>query len=334
MTNIYSKNSLNKTDNDTSIIEITNRIEEFRNEILDNKNENTRRAYLADFTLYKSFCDEEDIPSFSTDKKQIEKSIKAYVKHMANHGYKPDTIRRKLSSISYFIEIAGIYNPIRGSKLFKEFVKNLMQNKKYRAVTRQATPFKISDLEEYNKREPSTLAEIRDKAIINLAFDTMLRASNIIELECADLDMAGNSVFVAFSKTDKTGKGSYRYVSDYTIEACKAWLKASGIKRGKLFRGVTNTGKVRQRGLSYSGLLNIMKSVGKSVGMEISCHSTRVGAAVSLYENEAHESDIMRQGGWKSIGMVMRYTEQARARKGGMIDLRKSASKPNDTGIK
>lgn len=308
------------------LVEITQRLEEFRDEVLLYKNENTRRAYLSDFSLYKSFCDSQGLHTLSSDKNISKKTIKTYVKYLIEKGYKKDTVKRKLSSISYFIDIAELYNPIRNSKVFKEFVKTLINSKKHRTIKKQATAFKLEHLDKFNSMPTDTLLDIRNAAIINLAFDSMLRASNIIDLDISDIyEQENNVVFVKFSKTDQSGEGSYRYISDFTRSAIDAWVQKSGITTGKLFRRIRKGGKVSGDGLSYSGLLLIVKGIGERVGIEITCHSSRVGAAVSMYELNMRESEIMRHGHWKSAGMVARYTEKARLKTGGMAEVRKKA---------
>lgn len=323
MGGIEANSGFGLADSDQLKSQIVKRLEEFRDEILEHKNDNTRKAYVSDFALYKRFCEEAGYPTLSSDISTGIKSLKNYVRHLAENGYKKGSIKRKLSSISYFIDVAEIYNPIKSSKLFKEFVKTIINSKKYRTTTKQAPAFKLEKLNEFNQIEVKTIIEIRNSAIINLAFDTMLRASNIIDLEYSDLyGQEDNVVFVRFSKTDQSGEGSYHYISDFTKEACDRWVKAAGIKSGKLFRSVKKNGKVREYGLSYHGLLKIIKCIGKKVGIDITCHSSRVGAAVSMFENDISELEIMRHGHWKSTAMVSRYTKKSKLKISGIAELR------------
>ncbi|WP_445767764.1 tyrosine-type recombinase/integrase [Rheinheimera sp.] len=292
--------------------------------ILENKNGNTKKAYLNDFDLFRRFCEKMILPVLSENMETSKKVIKCYVDDLVDiQNLKKATIKRKLSAISYFIDAAEMANPIRNSRLFKEYLSGKLR-KGARAIQSQATPMKMQKIEEFNSvvENDSTIIALRDAAIINFAFDTLLRASNIIDIQVSDVFGHDGRVLVRWSKNDQDGNGSYRYLSDISIELCKRWVKAAGIKDGYLFRRVSKGGKASNEGLSYNGLLYIFKRIGSKVGLKLSCHSCRVGAAISMLEAGVHDHEIMRAGDWKSLQMVLRYTEKARLAKGGMQALR------------
>jgi integrase len=309
-------------------MKVVQKLEEFRDLILPSQNSNTRRAYLRDFQLFRDFCNASDLPSLSANLDTAKTVITRYVEFLLSKQLTKGTIKRKLSAISFFYAIADLSsaNPVSNSKLFKEYLRGRLN--KLDEEQKQANAFKINNLDEFNKsvigREMGlTLSEIRDAAIVNLAFDTMLRASNITQLRVSDLKFGNNLVFVRRSKTDQDGKGSYRFMSDQTELFCKKWIEKSKITEGFLFRKISKSERVGEC-LTYDGLLYIIKRIGKKIGLKITCHSTRVGAAVSLYESGEKEIEIMRHGGWKSIAMVARYTETAKLKIGGMAKLRSS----------
>ncbi len=307
---------------DTTELVIKNLVE-FRDDVLGQKNVNTRKAYLCDFGLFQRFCEKHHYSSLSNNLDNTKKVLKHYLEEMISRGLRKSTIHRKLSAISYFYAVAGLANPINTSRIFREFISNALN--RVDGSQRQANAFTLSDLEKFNlclDLSSLSLRELRNATIINLAFDSLLRASNIIDLTVDDLRLGENLVFVKRSKTDQAGIGSFRYISNFTENLCREWLKKSNITEGYVFRNMRKSGLHIGPRLSYKGLLKIFKQVGFEVGKSITCHSTRVGAAVSLYENGENEIEIMRNGGWRDIKMVDRYTQAAKMKTSAMSKLR------------
>jgi site-specific recombinase XerD len=300
---------------------------EFRDDVLGQKNANTRKAYLCDFGLFQRFCDKHNYSSFDNNLERTKNMFKHYLEHLIESGLRKTTIKRKLSAISYFYGIAGLANPMNTSKVFKEMIVNKLN--KIDGAQNQANAFTLMDLDEFNKKldfSSIKLRDLRNAAIVNLAFDTLLRASNIIDLTVDDLRFGENLVYVRRGKTDQEGTGSYRYISDFTEKICKEWLGRAEITKDYVFRNMRKSGLHIGEQLSYKGLLKIFKQVGFQVGKSITCHSTRVGAAVALYENGENEIEIMRNGGWKDIKMVDRYTQAAKMKTSAMSKLRQKIS--------
>jgi hypothetical protein len=68
----------------------------------------------------------------------------------------------------------------------------------------------------------------------------------------------------------------------------------------------------------------ILKRAAERAGLDaatvcqLSGHSMRVGAALDMVENGIDLVPDMHAGGWKSPGMVLRYTQQISLAKSGM----------------
>ena len=67
-------------------------------------------------------------------------------------------------------------------------------------------------------------------------------------------------------------------------------------------------------------MLRSFQRIGEITGlpMNITGHSARVGAAVTMAENDVFDLAIQQAGGWKSSAMPSRYTEKANHGKSGM----------------
>ena len=82
---------------------------------------------------------------------------------------------------------------------------------------------------------------LRDKAILLVGFyGGGRRRDELSNLRLSDLalEQDGYQLTIRKSKTDQQGKGHTVPLSGETACAVKAWLLASGLRDGKLFRGI------------------------------------------------------------------------------------------------
>ena len=77
-----------------------------------------------------------------------------------------------------------------------------------------------------------------------------------------------------------------------------------------------STRSCSERPLNPKALTEIYRNLAQRAGLPdylvrgLTSHSARVGAAQDLLKSGETLPQIMRRGGWKSPGIVMRYTEQ------------------------
>ena len=313
---------------------------------------NTQRAYVSDFNEFAIFCEQENLEGFNDSMHNNEDCIKRYVEVLCRSPLAYRTIKRRLSALSKFLGIAQLPNPIVHSVYLKDFVKlSLAQNEKYQLSSHQAVPLTLDILEKINYNViPDTLLEMRDLALINLMFDGLLRADEVVRIRLEHINKRNNALLVITSKSDQSGKGSYRYISNSTIAMIDEYIneanfnKAKEIERdmqdprrinkGILFRRVSNRGHAllpydeSKTGksspiLEYSSIYRIWKRIGNLADIKenITPHSGRVGGAVSLAENGATLPEMQLTGGWNSPEMPGHYGQQANVGLGGMAKL-------------
>ena len=263
------------------------------------------------------------------------------------------TIKRRLSALSKFLGIAKLPNPIIQSVYLRDFVRlSLIENRKFQLSHNQAVPLTIDLLDEINNKIiPDTLLEMRDLTIMNLMFDALLRADELVRVCAEHISRRNNALLVVTSKSDQSGKGSHRYISTSTINMVDEYISEANfdaktqnerliddprrINKGILFRRVSNRGHALlpydeqsadsslQSILDYSSVYRIWKRVADRAGIKdnITPHSGRVGGAVSLAENGATLPELQLAGGWQSPEMPGHYTQQANVKRGGMAKL-------------
>lgn len=329
-------------------------VNQYFEEIFARLPRNTQRAYMSDFNEFVIFCEQASLPGFNASFENNERCIKQYVEVLCASPLAYRTIKRRLSALSKFLRIAKLPNPIIQSVYLKDFVKlALKENEKFQFSRHQAVPLTIDLLEKINDTViPDTLLEMRDLALINLMFDALLRADEVVRVCLEDIDKRNSALLVLTSKNDQSGKGQYRYISPSTIAMIDEYISMSNVNpnkgaerdisdprrlnKGILFRRLSNKGHAllpydeNQAGkqaarLEYSSIYRIWKRIGKLAGVteNITPHSGRVGAAVSLAENGATLPEMQLAGGWRSAQMPGHYGQQAAVSKGGMAKLLK-----------
>tara|TARA_R110000868_G_scaffold36591_3_gene129778 strand:+ start:2191 stop:3156 length:966 start_codon:yes stop_codon:yes gene_type:complete len=302
---------------------VRSNIEEFNQDILNKLNENTRRAYLSDFDQYLNFCRINSLTSMSDNWKDTKNSIKAYFTVLVNSNLKRASIQRKLATIKYFLGISELPDPFKRSKLLRDFV-SLHLKKSKPAAQKQAEPLTAELIIELNKTfDDKSLVDVRNKLLLNMAFDSLFRASNLCGVEFCHIHRKTNSVFAPYSKTDQDGHGIYGYVSPRTLTLLDKWSEATGIENGPVFRTFSPNLTVQHGPMGYDAMYKTFKSFGARLGngLEYSCHSTRVGATVSMTEKNRPLVQIIHAGNWKSEKMAVRYGERANIAKGGMAGI-------------
>lgn len=313
---------------------------------------NTQRAYISDYNEFAVFCNQKELPGLTQNFDENEACIKEYVTELCLSPLAYRTIKRRLSALSKFLGIAKLPNPIIRSAYLRDFIRlSLIENKKLRLSQNQAVPLTIEMLDHINNAIiPDSLLELRDLAIINLMFDALLRADEVVRVCLEHLSLKNNTLLVASSKNDQSGNGQFRYVSSSTLNMIQEYKQEANIDpntkqsrdrndpraltQGILFRRLTNHRTAllpyyqqQLNGitsvLNYSSIYRIWKRIAERSGISenITPHSGRVGGAVSLVEDGASLPELQLAGGWKSPDMPGHYTRQASVKRGGMAKL-------------
>ena len=355
-----SNTQLSIVDGDSTNTERAEYVDAYFRDIFTKLPRNTQRAYISDFNDFAIFCQSERIDSLNDDFSHNEYAIKRYVEELCKSPLAYRTIKRRLSALSKFLGIAKLPNPIIQSVYLRDFVRlSLIENRKFQLSHNQAVPLTIDLLDEINNKIiPDTLLEMRDLTIMNLMFDALLRADELVRVCAEHISRRNNAVLVVTSKSDQSGKGTHRFISTSTINMVDEYIAEANfnaklqserpiadprrINKGILFRRVSNRGHAllpyneqpnthhhspahdtALSVLDYSSVYRIWKRVAAQAGIKenITPHSGRVGGAVSLAENGATLPELQLAGGWQSPEMPGHYTQQANVKRGGMAKL-------------
>ena len=173
------------------------------------------------------------------------------------------------------------------------------------------------------------LIDARNRALLAVAYDAMLRRSELATLQVADLveEMDGSAtLLVRGGKTDPEGRRARVYLVRDTVATLREWLARSGIDDGRLFRSLSKSGVAGTK-LDPSQIPRIYKAMARRAGLPpevvdgLSGHSTRVGAAQHLVAGGIELPAILQAGRWENTVMVNRYGERLLARRSGIAQL-------------
>jgi integrase len=128
------------------------------------------------------------------------------------------------------------------------------------------------------------------------------------------------------SKTDQEGAGTVKPIpygerlESCPVRALQAWLEASAIAHGPMFRRVTCWGRIGDRRLSDQVVALVVKQRALAAGLDprrYAGHSLRAGLATAAARAGVEERDIMRQTGHRSERMLRKYIREGQQMVGG-----------------
>ena len=283
--------------------------------------DNTVRALRADLGVFASWCAERGLSPLPARAG----TVAAYVDAMAG-ARAPATVRRYVFSIVTAHRAAGEPSPLEHPA-----VQRALQRMRRRNGCRQR---QVHGLTWQLRRRliraaGDRLIDLRNRALLAVAYDAMLRRSELVALQVVDMktDRGGSaSLFVRLGKNDPGGAGATLYLHRDTVKLGRAWLAASGINAGRLFRSVRRDGALGEA-LDASQVPRIYRAMAARAGLparvvrRISGHSPRVGAAQDMIASGIGIPAIMQAGRWRSAAMVQRYGERLLAQRNGAAQL-------------
>ena len=239
----------------------------------------TVRALKADLYAFASWCAERGLSPLPA----LARTVAAYVEAMAAVRA-PATVRRYVFSIVTAHRAAGEQGPLEHPEV-QRALQRMRQRNGCRQRQVQGLTWKL--LRRLMEAAGDRLIDLRNRAILAVAYDAMLRRSELVALQVVDMkiDMGGSaSLLVRRGKTDPQGAGATLYLHRDSVTLVRAWLAGSGIASGRLFRSVRRDGDVGEA-LDESQVPRIFKAMAERAGLpsemvrRISGHSPRVGAA-------------------------------------------------------
>jgi len=284
---------------------------------------NTVRALRADTAVFTAWCHSARVPALPA----APQTVADFIDAMRMASKRPATIRRYVSSIAHLHRAAELPVP-SDSNTVKLALRRMM--KEDGAAQKQADGLNRRLVDRALHAGGSRLRDLRNRALLAVAYDTLCRRSELVALRRNDLQAGPHgdgTLLVRRGKTDQEGAGMVRFLAPDTMKLLHGWIEAAGISEGPLFRSVRKGGRVGDA-LDPGDVARLFKAMVRTAGLtpeqvaRISGHSSRVGAAQDMAASDRIEMPaIMQAGGWKSPQMVARYTQRQAARRSGAAKL-------------
>ena len=239
---------------------------------------NTRRAYLSDLGEFERWGG--SIPASA-------EMVAAYLADRADTLAVASLVRH-VASISKAHQARGLSNPTR-SELVRATMRGIKRTRG--CAQREAKPLLRDDLLLVLDAMGEGLKDTRDRALLLIGFAGALRRSELVALDVADIEHVRQGIVLTSrrSKTDQDGQGRkiaipYGRTRWCPVAALDAWLAASGITEGAIFRPVDRHGRVHNARLSGEAVSLVVRERAAAAGLDparYSGHSLRAGLATS-----------------------------------------------------
>ncbi|MCY3813082.1 MAG: tyrosine-type recombinase/integrase [Gammaproteobacteria bacterium] len=283
--------------------------------------DNTERALRSDLRIYAAWCGARGLAAVPASPA----TVAAFVDAMAAVRA-PATVRRYVASIAALHRSVGCGGTVRSAavRLAVQRMHRVRGRRQGQALG-LTWPLRRRLLEAAGAR----LIDARDRALVAVAYDGMLRRAELSALRVDDLveEMGGDgTLLVRRAKTDPEGAGAMVYLAPDTVALVREWLARAGVADGRLFRSL-RPGRPPGERLHPSQIPRIVKGMARRAGLpddvaaRLSGHSARVGAAQDMIAAGIELPAILQAGRWRTTAMVNRYGERLLARRSGAAQL-------------
>lgn len=291
--------------------------------------DNTVRALGADIRVFAAWCRANGQAILPASPATVAAFVDAQAAVKA-----PATVERYRSSIAALHRAAGLPNPC-ADEAVRLAIRRMNRAKGKRQ--KQAEPLNRPSIDRMlatktpgrrhrrvtEAHAPVPLIALRNAALLAVAYDTLLRRSELVALLVEDLQGAedgSGTIVVRRSKGDQEGEGAVKYLAPDTMAHVGAWLTGAGLSQGPLFRPVSKGGRPGPSALEDQEVHRLFRVLAAAAGVTLarapSGHSTRVGAAQDMIAAGLELGEVMQAGSWKTVTMPARYAERLLARRG------------------
>ncbi len=256
---------------------------------------NTLQSYERDILQYQEYAEENRMNYAKVD----QSDLKRYLDHLSEIGKKTSTISRNLATIRSFYQFL-----LRNRKVKEDPTMNLQAPKIEKRVPSILTSQEVELLLEQPKNVD--LKGSRDKAMLELAYATGMRVTEIINLNCDDVNLKEG--FVTCSNQNKQrnipiGTISAKALKEYIDNARPILVKDENEEA--LFVNINGKRLTRQ------GFWKIVKYYKEQahISKDITPHVLRHSFATHLLQNGADLKAIQTMLGHSDISSTQVYMQ-------------------------
>ncbi len=256
---------------------------------------NTLQSYKRDLTQFSEYLDEKGIKYNKID----EEEIKEYLEELERQGKKPSTVSRTIASIRAFYQYEE-----KNKKIEKNPTENIQSPKIEKRTPCILTSKEVELL--LDQPKDVDLKGTRDKAMLEFAYATGMRVTEIISLNIEDVNLNDGIVICKNGSRTRNiplGKMSLSALKEY-IEQARNILVTSE-KEKALFVNLNG------RRLTRQGFWKIIKYYQEQANItkDITPHTLRHSFATHLLQNGADLKSIQMMLGHSDISSTQVYMQ-------------------------
>ena len=256
---------------------------------------NTLQSYKRDLKQFEKYLEtsEEEYQDLTSE------GIKDYIRYMKEEGKKPSTISRGLASIRSFYQYEA-----KNKIVEKDPTEGIQSPKIEKRVPSVLTSNEVALLLDQPKNVD--LKGTRDKAMLEFAYATGMRVTEIISLNVEDINLESGYATCKNGKKERTvpiGEMSLKALKDYMINARHTMIKDENEQA--LFVNVNGQRLTRQ------GFWKIIKYYKEQahIDKDITPHVLRHSFATHLLQNGADLKSIQTMLGHSDILSTQIYMQ-------------------------
>ena len=269
---------------------------------------NTLQSYNRDLQQFREYLSDVEVRYTHVH----EEHIKNYISELEKMGKKSSTISRNIASIRSFFQFL-----VRKGKISKDPTEKIQSPK----IEKRVPCILTSEEVELLLEQPTDfdLKGIRDKAMLEFAYATGMRVTEIISLNVEDVDLENSTVSCKTGPKQRIiplGKMSLAALKEYLDEARNILVKSE--KEKALFVNLNG------RRLTRQGFWKIIKYYQEQANItkDITPHTLRHSFATHLLQNGADLKSIQMMLGHSDISSTQVYMQ---FQNGGLNDTYKKA---------
>ena len=298
------------TDRSITVIEDTDKLAVLIESDPRLRSPHTKRAYRRDLA---GFLD------WSGGKQVVTKlTVEAYLADLLAQGKSPATVNRALASIRWLAR--KIVDMAREHPQLSDYVRrrriedasavcevqNVRQDTTRPPKGRQVLSGELAAL--LDACDGDRPADVRDAAIIALAWTFGPRRSEIADLDLADIEVQEDNVVKVTITKGKGGKTREVYLGNGAADALSDWLDVRGQEPGSLFLAIDKANRVQDGGLSAEALGQMLDKRAEQAGVKsLAWHDMRRTVAGDLLDTGVDISTVAKVLGHASVQTTARY---------------------------
>jgi integrase len=269
---------------------------------------NTLRSYKSMWKKFEVWCGATNHSALPASAETIALYISSLGEHVSF-----STLDSTLAAIEAVHKKANLL--IQGDhSFFRRVRKGIRRKHKGNQTLKQAPALTVLDLKGVCCRLGNSLVDLRDKAIVTLAFFGALRRSEVVALDIENIQLSEKGMIVTLLQSKTSDSAQTVYIANAKdkdicpVASLKKWIDSAAIREGSVFRSLVKGGRLAER-LSGHSVSAIIK---KHFGEKYSGHSTRRGLITASAEKGTSLHVIKKHSRHKSADMILHYIEDAK----------------------